>query len=143
MPNQQTVIVADYATHRDSIQAIRHEVFVLGQNVSRDDEIDGRDEICRHALVLSDGKPVATGRVDLIKGGKIGRVAVVDSHRRLGLGSSVMQTLEAIAKRGGQNRVWLHAQLSAVVFYTSLNYSKSSEEFTEAGIVHIEMEKRL
>ena len=54
-----------------------------------------------------------------------------------------MQGLEAIAKMDGQERVWLHAQLSAVPFYISLNYSKSSDEFSEAGIVHVEMEKWL
>ena len=42
---------------------IRLEVFVEGQNVPLDEEVDGRDEQCSHFLASEDGRALATARL--------------------------------------------------------------------------------
>ena len=133
--------MADYASRERDIRLVRDEVFLREQQISRELELDDRDECCSHVIIYNDGQPTATGRIDLAKGGKVGRVAVVPTHRRSGLGSMVMHALEAFAWQQGLDRVWFNAQASAVPFYLWLGYEICSEEFMEAGIPHVMMQK--
>jgi ElaA protein len=73
-------------------------------------------------------------------GGKIGRVAVVATHRRSGVGAAIMQRLHTIAREQHQLELWCHAQLTAVPFYERLGYVASGPTFFEAGIEHRRME---
>ena len=136
-------IITDYASRQAEIRQVRDEVFILEQKVDRAEEFDGRDQLCSHVLVFDDERPVATGRIDLEKGGKIGRVAVLQSYRRQGIGKLAMQQLEAVASEAGAERLWFHAQTQAVPFYLSLGYQVCSQEFMEANIPHVKMERAL
>ncbi|RMF36864.1 MAG: GNAT family N-acetyltransferase [Planctomycetota bacterium] len=137
------VIITDFQSRQDEIRYIRDQVFVIEQQIPREEEFDDRDASCIHAVAYdSPGHPVGTGRLDTEKEGKIGRVAVLQSHRRRGFGRAVMQALERVALDRGLPRVWFHAQVSAVPFYSSLGYRVISDEFDEAGIPHVVMEKR-
>ena len=136
-------ILTDYAAHAQEIRQIRDEVFLIEQQISREDEVDDRDELCKHALTFVDSTPVGTGRLDIEKDGKIGRVAVLQAFRRQGVGSSIMGSFEEFAKESGLPKIWFHAQLSAVPFYLNLGYVQSGPQFEEANIVHIKMEKAL
>ena len=98
-------IITDYASRQAEIRQVRDEVFILEQKVDRAEEFDGRDQLCSHVLVFDDERPVATGRIDLEKGGKIGRVAVLQSYRRQGIGKLAMQQLEAVASEAGAERL--------------------------------------
>ena len=95
------------------------------------------------AVVYDGLKAVATGRLDFQQQGRIGRVAVLESYRRRGLGTLVMQALEEVARSGKADQLWFHAQISAVPFYLSLGYSVVGDEFMEADIPHVSMEKQL
>src|SRR5690606_31221523 len=104
---------ADFAADHDAIRAIRFAVFVDEQRVPPELELDERDPACIHLLCHADGAPIATGRIDVAYGGKIGRVAVLASHRRSGIGTALMHELHEIARQQGLASVWCNAQISA------------------------------
>ena len=134
---------ADFTADFASIRHVRDTVFVDEQRVPRDLEFDERDPLCCHVLAFDGATPVGTGRLDLDYGGKVGRVAVVATHRRAGIGTAVMERLHAIARERNQLGLWCHAQLTAVPFYERLGYVRSGPIFVEAGIDHVRMEYML
>ena len=131
--------VADYAT----IRAIRFAVFVDEQGVPPSIEMDERDPECIHVLAFVDGEAVGTGRLDVAKHGKIGRVAVLARVRGTGVGRALMMHLHEIARRHGLADVWCHAQVSAAPFYERLGYERVGDIFVEAGIDHVKMVRSL
>ncbi|HEX6999000.1 MAG TPA: GNAT family N-acetyltransferase [Gammaproteobacteria bacterium] len=137
------VRVADYADDHETLRAIRFAVFVDEQHVPPHIEMDERDERCVHVLAYLDAGPVGTGRIDLEAGGKVGRVAVLAPFRRKGVGQAIMERLQEIAAAAGCERVWCHAQVTAVPFYERLGYRVVGGRFQEAGIEHARMERTL
>ena len=118
-------------------------MFIEEQSVPPDLEIDGRDDRCLHALAMDGERPVGTGRIDLEKNGKVGRVAVLRGHRGRGIGTRLMEALVAVAREHSLHSVWFHAQQSAIPFYEKLGYSVEGDCFMEAGIPHRTMFKRI
>jgi predicted GNAT family N-acyltransferase len=135
--------LADFTADFASIEAIRSAVFIVEQRVPEQLEFDERDPVCIHLLVLVAGEPVGTGRIDVEHDGKIGRVAVLASHRRRGVGKALMERLHEIARERGLRQVWCNAQTSAVPFYAQLGYRATGNLFEEAGIEHVRMERSL
>jgi predicted GNAT family N-acyltransferase len=131
---------ADFTADFASIRRVREMVFIDEQRVPRELEFDDRDPSCLHVLVFDGDLAVGTGRLDLDYGGKVGRVAVVATHRRGGVGTAVMERLHAIARERKHARLWCHAQLTAVPFYERLGYVSSGPVFDEAGIDHVRMD---
>jgi predicted GNAT family N-acyltransferase len=132
---------ADFTADFASIRHVRETVFIDEQGVPRELEFDERDPLCRHVLVFDGEVPVGTGRLDLDYGGKVGRVAVVATHRRGGVGAALMQRLHEIARERRQTHLWCNAQLTAVPFYERLGYVRLGSTFVEAGIDHVRMER--
>ena len=120
---------------------LRHEVFVVGQNVPAELERDEMDPRADHAVATRDGEVVGTGR--LLPAGVIGRMAVAESLRGQGIGAAVLTALEERARERGHEAVELHAQLHAAGFYDRAGYERVSEVYLEAGIEHVTMRKRL
>ena len=142
MTNSPSASIVSYEDYENAIRQVREAVFIEEQGVSREDEFDGFDNRCLHAAAFDvAGTLVGTGRLDPEKDGKIGRVAVLASHRRQGLGRQLMQSLETEAERIGLKQVWFHAQVSAVPFYEALGYQAEGEEFLEANIRHVKMRR--
>jgi predicted GNAT family N-acyltransferase len=131
---------ADFTADFASIRRVRETVFIDEQRVPRELEFDERDPRCSHVLVFDGDLAVGTGRLDLDYGGKVGRVAVVATHRCRGVGTAVMERLHAIARERNHARLWCHAQLTAVPFYERLGYVSSGPVFEEAGIDHVRMD---
>ena len=125
--------------------AIREDVFVAGQGVPLELERDVLDRVAVHVLARRDGHPVATGRLVARDDGVgvLGRIAVIASERGNGLGVAVMRALEDNARELGLDRIELHAQTHALAFYQRLGYSPVGEEYVEAGIPHLSMDKPL
>ncbi len=143
--------------------AVRHEVFVEGQDVPEDLEYDEWDEDDRtvHLVAyagdqggggpesgpaLEPGEPVGAARLRPSHGGvgKVQRVAVREAVRGGGWGRRLMDELEAAAREAGYGRLELDAQTHAVGFYERLDYRVTSEEeFLDAGIPHLAMAKDL
>jgi predicted GNAT family N-acyltransferase len=133
--------VASWERDAQAMRRVRHEVFVVEQNVPPDLEWDGEDEACRHAIALIDGKCVGTGR--LSPGGKIGRMAVVSSARGRGIGSALLEKLVEMAASAGMARVYLNAQTHALDFYARHGFVAEGPEFDEADIAHRRMVRLL
>jgi predicted GNAT family N-acyltransferase len=131
---------ADYDADHAAIRAIRFSVFVDEQRVPADEELDDRDTACIHVLAFDGENAVGTGRIDIEAGGKIGRVAIMASHRRRGLGTALMHYLHDVARRSGLAHVWCNAQSAAAPFYARLGYRVVSAPFLEADIEHVTME---
>ncbi len=113
---------ADFTADFASIRHVRATVFIDEQRVPLELEFDDRDGHCRHVLAFDGDAPVGTGRLDLEYGGKIGRVAVVATHRRSGVGMAIMQRLHELAREQRELALWCNAQLTAVPFYEGLGY---------------------
>ena len=125
--------------------ALRHEVFVVEQGVSLEDEQDGRDAQAHHILARVDGKPMGTARI-LIKGetGKIGRVCVLSAARGTGLGAGLIHAcLEHLRSIPGLHRAELGAQTHALAFYERLGFRAYGPVYDDAGMPHRDMERPL
>jgi predicted GNAT family N-acyltransferase len=142
-PDMVYVREADYESDRAVLISIRFLVFVDEQHVPPSMETDDRDPFCIHLLAFENDEAVGTGRIDLGKGGKIGRVAVLASKRRQGIGAALMVRLHEVAKHSGLSKVWCNAQVAVVPFYKGLGYRVVGETFYEAGIEHVRMEREI
>jgi predicted GNAT family N-acyltransferase len=134
------VRVADFDADNAAIRHVRFAVFVGEQRVPEDIEMDDRDRACVHLLAFEGGVAVGTARIDLEKGGKVGRLAVLAGSRRRGIGRALMERLHAIAEEHGLAHVWCHAQVAAVPFYEGLGYRISGDVFAEADMPHLRMD---
>jgi predicted GNAT family N-acyltransferase len=127
--------------------AIRTEVFVAEQHVPAENEQDALDDTALHFLLAPldpDQPPVSTGRYFSYgppEAGvvKIGRVAVLKSHRGSGLGRVLMRYMMDVAARQGYRQAILDAQTHALGFYASLGYVAEGEEFMDENIPHYRM----
>ena len=120
--------------------AIRMRVFVREQRVPAAIELDRDDDRAIHFLATSEGKAVGTARVVLHHGSaKIGRMAVLKSHRGKGVGKKLLRRTVATAKKLGARSIYLHAQVPVIEFYQKLGFRCVGAVFDEAGIPHRKM----
>jgi len=132
----------DWETARESLYAVRHEVFVIGQQVPEEYEVDGNDADCTHFLALDSlGKPIGTSRV--LADGHIGRVAVLEPWRGKGVGRALMLASIQRVSELGLPQALLDSQITAAEFYQKLGFEPYGEEFLECSIPHIAMRKHL
>ena len=146
MPETRDIRVSKTSDRGDleTCLAIRREVFVQGQNVPVEIEIDGLDPDCTHFLARVDGDPVGTARLREVGGeAKAERVAVLEAWRGYGIGRRLMEAVEEEARTGGLPGMVLNAQVSVIRFYEGLHYQAEGDVFLEAGIEHRTMRKRL
>lgn len=131
----------DWNTDGDLIRAVRKIVFVVEQNVPENLDFDGSDVGCRHVLALEGNTPVGTARLG--PDGRIGRMAVLASHRRRGIGTLLMRSLIDLARQEQMERMHLHSQTRASAFYEAFGFVPEGEEFVEADIPHVLMTRSL
>lgn len=123
-------------------RALRDEVFLQEQQVPPELEWDAFDASATHAVLCNRlGVPVATGRLlrdpsDAPGVARIGRMAVTRVLRGGQFGSAVLQALLDAARAQGFTEVHLHAQRSALGFYSRFGFAPQGEVFEEAGIAH-------
>ena len=139
--------MADITKTRDiaACHLIRKLVFVDEQGIALDEDIDGLDDQATHFLAVENGTPVGTARV-LEKGsiGKIGRLAVLKSHRSKGIGAAIIRAaLNDLDARPHIREARLGAQIEAIPFYEALGFIPEGDEFLDAGLPHQEMVRRL
>ncbi|NHO65703.1 GNAT family N-acetyltransferase [Aestuariicella hydrocarbonica] len=75
--------------------------------------------------------------------GKLRQMAVSEVFQGRGLGSRLIDFVEAILKMRGFTHMEMSARQTAVEFYRKLGYTMVGEGYTEQGIPHVKMEKRL
>ena len=132
-----------------SARVLRDEVFLQEQNVPPELEWDAFDATATHAVIFNRlGVPIATGRLlrdpsDPEGVARIGRMAVIRVLRGGQYGSAVLHALLAAARKQGWREIHLHAQCSALDFYSRFGFVPQGEVFEEAGIAHRAMHKFL
>jgi len=122
----------------DACLAIRFTVFVKEQSVPIEEERDHYDESAIHILATEYTTPVGTARIVLVGDvGKIGRVAVLASHRGTGLGAKLIATcLAELRSLPDVHIAKLGSQTHALGFYEKLGFVAEGPEFDDAGIPH-------
>lgn len=74
---------------------------------------------------------------------RLRQMAVQNNLQGKGIGASIMNYAENVARDAGYKVLIMHARKTAVGFYEKLGYTIASEEFVEVLIPHFIMEKRL
>jgi len=136
----------------DEAMVIRETVFIEEQAVPENEERDDYDETAMHwlAWTADTETPVATARMIPYQEGcqmrpvaKIGRVAVLKTHRGTGLGKILMDAVLAACIDEGYDQAILDAQTRVIPFYERLGFISEGEEFLDANIPHFRMRKSL
>lgn len=123
-------------------RVLRDDVFLQEQQVPPELEWDAFDEAATHAVIFNRlGVPIATGRLlrdpsDAPGVARIGRMAVTRVLRGGQFGSGVLRALIDAARQQGYQALHLHAQRSALGFYSRFGFVPQGEVFEEAGIAH-------
>ena len=152
--NPQPVIISPIHSEAELFQAlaIREVVFIEEQHVPEGIERDTEDAKAYHVLAFQGGHAIGTGRLVMLQEpppgetgtwAKIGRMAVLQKHRKAQVGGRLLAALEDEARTRGVRGIILHSQLYALEFYKKKGYSPRGEVFDEAGIDHVEMRKPL
>ncbi|MSP92874.1 MAG: GNAT family N-acetyltransferase [Myxococcales bacterium] len=115
---------------------LRDLVFVVGQRITAECEVDGHDPEYAHVLGRADdGRLVATARVNVAKTPmKVGRVAVHTDLQRAGLGTRLMRYVHDQVMRDAPGE--MSAQAHLVPWYASLGWRPQGEVYIEAEIAH-------
>lgn len=129
--------ITDWDKDINDLKMIRTTVFIDEQNVPVELEWDGVDESCTHFIVRSDNGAIATAR--LTPDGQIGRMAVLSDYRGLGIGTALLLKILSHAKESGHDRLYIHAQKQAILFYERNGFIPEGNEFMDAGIPHLAM----
>ncbi len=141
VPADFSVREGSWRDERRLLQAVRHAVFVVEQQVPPELEWDGADADALHALALDEqGHAIGTGR--LLPDGHIGRMAVLAAWRGQGVGGAILRFLLAHARRRGDTALHLNAQTHALGFYQRHGFVAQGGEFMDAGIPHRQMTLR-
>ena len=123
---------------------IRHTVFEAEQGfVDEFDEIDNRSI---HILASQDSKAVGVCRIFTEDDPNVyflGRLAVIKSCRKDGVGSALVQEAEKAALENHAGQIRLHAQLQAKPFYEKCGYHQEGGLEEEQGCPHVWMVKDL
>ncbi len=127
--------VGDWTWAAPGAALVRRRVFIEEQGVPENLEWDAEDGSSLHALASDcEQRPVGTAR--LLADSHIGRVAVLPSWRRAGVGSALVMRLVGEARRRGYAMVHLNAQVAVLGFYARLGFVAYGPEFDDAGIRH-------
>src|SRR5688572_22942555 len=136
------ITIKKVSTNKELEQAlrIRIRVFVREQGVPAEIELDDDDKRALHLLAFLEGRAVGTARI-VMRGGqaKIGRMAVLKSHRRKNVGKKLLIRAITTAKKQGARKIYLHAQVAVIGFYESAGFRCVGPVFDEAGIAHRKM----
>ncbi|MFD2936522.1 GNAT family N-acetyltransferase [Spirosoma flavum] len=127
----------------ESAFAIRRRVFVEEQHVSAEEEYDEFEDSSTHFLARADETPCGTARWRRTSNGiKLERFAVLASFRGQGVGKALVKAVLAdVFSQQPEpiERVYLHAQVTAMPLYTGFGFIPVGPMFEEAGIQHNKM----
>ena len=119
---------------------LRTDVFVVGQKITVEAEIDGLDPECSHVLGLdAAGEMRATARLFLgADPVKVGRVCVHPSLQRRGAGTLLMEYVHGVL---AGRRAAMSAQAHLVPWYARLGWTPVGAIYEEALIPHRRLER--
>lgn len=124
-----------------AIYYLRTKVFVVEQKCPYQ-EVDKHDLNALHVFVEDKGEIKAYARVlppgETFKEASIGRVVVL--NRGQGDGERIMRVAIGVAyDHFDADAIRIEAQTYAIGFYEHLGFKVVSDEFDDAGIMHVEM----
>ena len=123
---------------------LRLNVFVVEQGVPAELELDEWDQESHHFIALNADKVVATLRIIIQDNrAKLGRLAVLESFRKQGIATQLMQNATQFCQHQALHSIYLGSQVSVQNFYTKLGYQAVGDIFDDAGIPHIRMIRKL
>lgn len=124
---------------------IRNEVFCIEQNISKEEEFDGLDELSTLFVLYLESNPIGAARLRILDDftWKIERLSILKEYRNKSYGSFLLNYLENYIKSLNFYDITLNAQESAEIFYLKHNYNTIGDYFLEANIKHIKMNKNL
>ena len=114
---------------------MRRTVFILEQGVPEALEWESRDPACLWCVAQAHETGII-GIARLTPEGRIGRMAVLPSWRRRGVGSALLQAVLRTARDRGWNRIELSAQTHAMPFYARHGFVGVGPDYLDAGIPH-------
>ena len=74
---------------------------------------------------------------------RLRQMAVQNNLQGKGIGASLMNFAENVARDHGYKRIIMHARKTATGFYEKLGYTVTGKEFIEISIPYVVMEKKL
>ncbi|MEO6329821.1 MAG: GNAT family N-acetyltransferase [Ginsengibacter sp.] len=74
---------------------------------------------------------------------RLRQMAVQNNLQGKGIGATMLNYAENIARDAGYKKMVMHARKTAIHFYEKLGYKVTSDEFQELTIPHYIMEKKL
>jgi len=126
------------------ILRLRMQVFVLEQHCFYQD-LDNLDQTAYHLCARNqEGKLLAYARI-LEPGVKfqeasVGRILTAKIARGQGLGKElIVRAIEFVASKFSESDILISAQSHLEVFYNAFGFTKVSEPYEDAGIMHIDM----
>jgi predicted GNAT family N-acyltransferase len=123
--------------------SIRRTVFVEEQKVRSEEEYDEFESTSTHFLARADGEPCGTARWRRTSNGvKLERFAVLQAFRGQGVGKALVRAvLDDVFSQQPEpiERIYLHAQLTAMPLYADFGFVPVGPMFEEAGIQHYKM----
>ena len=130
-------------TDLDEAFAIRRQVFVDEQHVSAEEEYDEFETSSTHFLARINNLPCGTARWRRTSNGvKLERFAVLKAYRSKGVAKALLQAvLNDVFSQQPEpiERIYLHAQLTAMPLYAGFGFVPVGPQFDEAGIRHQKM----
>ena len=74
---------------------------------------------------------------------RLRQMAVQNNLQGKGIGASMMNYAENVARDAGYSKMIMHARKTVIGFYEKLGYKVVGKEFEEITIPHLVMEKKL
>jgi predicted GNAT family N-acyltransferase len=74
---------------------------------------------------------------------RLGRLAVEPDRRGAGIAAAILRKADDVALSHAADAISLHAQTYALKLYVDAGYEQRGRAFTEEGIEHVAMEKRI
>lgn len=128
---------------------VRRAVFQVEKGIPRDIDVDSYDcinDVCEHFLIRYHNKSAGTVRCKLDIEGKeirLQRFCILSDYRKLGLGRSLLEFMNAYYQNKGFEWIRLDSKFAVHGFYEKSGYHVVSDVFMEAGVEHVKMEKRI
>lgn len=132
------VCIVNWHMHAAQLKTVREQVFLIEQQVPIELEWDGLDAVSKHLLALNAANE-AIGCARLLGDGSVGRMAVLKSYRRLGVGMALLKAAIKYYRQLGLQRITLSAQMHAIPFYKKAGFKVCSEPYLDADILHVDM----
>ena len=124
----------------EQVFEIRKIVFIEGQNVPYDEEMDDLDDDATQIIACLEDKAVGCGRIRFVgQRTKLERLAVLPEYRGQGIGKEILNFMVAHSRGKGAAEAMMHAQCYANEFYRKCGFRPRGAKFMEAGIRHVEM----